>query len=185
MADGRQAPRSRAGWPPTRLAPRPGAADANERRGADGETFLANRSAAPIAYFVYAGIDFPQGRVNGGEMLTRLRDERRNMLPFEGDRRTLRVMLVIAPGRALTRAGDDRGELPLKLSDPVKYLLTIGIQPEPALFRVSHLRRLSLTETIPSAGERMCRLVRQCEGHDPFSRKELSCHGDAASSHSL
>jgi hypothetical protein len=82
-------------------------------------------------------------------MLTGLRDERRNMLPFEGDRRALRVMLVVAPGRALTRAGDDRGELPLKLGDPFKCLLTIGIQPGPGLFRVSHLRRLSLTETIP------------------------------------
>jgi hypothetical protein len=142
-----------------KLAPPLGTADANQRRGPGGEALLANRLAASIAYFVYAGIDFPQGRVNSAEMLTLPRDERRNVLPLEGDRGALRVMLVVAPGRALARAGDDRGELPLQLSDSVKRLVAIGIQPEPGLLRVSHLRRLSLKETIPSAGEQMSRLV--------------------------
>ena len=118
-------------------------------------------------------------------MLTRLRGERRNVLPFEGDRRALRIMLVVTPGGALARAGDDRCELLFKFRDPVEYLLAIGIQSRPGPFRPSHLRRLSLTETIPSAGEQMSRLVRQCEGHDSFSRKELSRYGDAVASHSL
>jgi hypothetical protein len=136
-----------------RLTPRSGAADANEGRGAGGEALLANRPAAQIAYFVYAGINFPQGRVNRREMFTRLGGERRDMLPLESDRRALGVMLVVATGRALARAGDDRGEVPLKLRDPVQRLVTIGGQPRLCGTRVSHLRRLSFKVTIPSAGE--------------------------------
>lgn len=75
-------------------------------------------------------------------MLTHLRDERGNMLPFVGDRGALRVMLVIAAGRALARAGDDRRELPFKLGDALKCLLAIGIQPRPGPFLVSHMRPL-------------------------------------------
>jgi hypothetical protein len=96
-----------------KLTSRSGASDANEGRRAGGEAFLANRPAARIAYFVYAGINFPQGLINRRETLTCPRDQRRDMLPFERDRGTLRVMLVVATGRALPRAGDDRGELPL------------------------------------------------------------------------
>jgi hypothetical protein len=33
--------------------------------------------------------------------------------------------------------------------------------------------------------KQMFRLVRHCEGYDPFSRKELSCHGDATSGDAL
>jgi hypothetical protein len=74
-------------------------------------------------------------------MFTRLRDECGNVLPFEGNRGALRIMLVVASGRALARAGDDCGELPLKLSDVAEYLLAIGIQPRPALFVFSHCIR--------------------------------------------
>ena len=130
-----------------------GAPDANEGRRAGGETFLANRLAAHIANFVYARIDFRQGRVNRREMLTGLGGERRYVLPFESDRRALRVVLVVATGRALARAGDDRGELPLKLRDPAKRLVAIAGQPELSGTLVSHLRRLSFKVTIPSAGE--------------------------------
>jgi hypothetical protein len=147
-----------------------GAADANERCGADGEALFGNGPAAYITYFVYAGFNFLEGRLDRGQVVTRLGKQCRNVLPLEGDRRPLRVMLVVVPGRALPGAGDDGGEVPLQVSDSVEHLFAIGIQPRPGLFRVSHLRRLSLNETIPSAGEQMSRLVRQCEGHDPFSR---------------
>jgi hypothetical protein len=138
------------------LAPRSGAVDANEGRGAGGEAFRANRHTAHIAYFVCAGIDFPPGRVNRREMLPGLRGERRDMLPLESDRRALRVMLVVAPGRALAGAGDDRGELPVKLRDLVQHLVTLGGQPGLCGTLVSHLRRLSFKVTIPSAGETKC-----------------------------
>jgi hypothetical protein len=136
-----------------KLTPRAGAAHANEGRGAGREALCANRPTAHIAYFVYAGIDFAQGRVNRREMLARLGGERRDMLPLESDGRALRVMLVVAPGRALARAGDDRGEVPVKLGDPLQCLVTIGAQPGLCGTRVSHLRRLSFKMTIPSAGE--------------------------------
>ena len=89
-------------------------------------------------------------------MFTRLGGERRDMLPLESDRRTLGVMLVVAAGRALARAGDDRCEVPLKLRDPVQRLVTIGGQPGLFWTRVSHLRRLSFKVTIPNAGETKC-----------------------------
>ena len=136
-----------------KLTPFPGAADANEGGRAGGETFFANRPAACIAYFVYAGIDFPPGRVNRREVLARLRDQGRYVLPLEGDRRALRVMLVIAPGRALARAGDDSAELPLKFGDPAQRLAPIGGQLRLSGTRVSHLRHLSFKMTIRSAGE--------------------------------
>jgi hypothetical protein len=138
------------------LAPRSGAADANEGRGASDESFRANRLTAHIAYFVRAGIDFPQGRVNRRKMLPGLRGERRYMLPLESDRGALRVMLVVASGRALARAGDDRGELPVKLRDLVQHLVVLGGQPGLGGTLVSHLRRLSFKVTIPSAGETKC-----------------------------
>lgn len=131
----------------------PGAADANERRGAGGEAFLANRPAAYIAYFVYVGIDFPECRVNRRKMIMRLRGERRDVLPLECHRRAFGVMLVVAPGGALARAGDDRGELALKLCQPVQRLLALRGQPLFCGPRVSHLRRLSFKVAIPSAGE--------------------------------
>jgi hypothetical protein len=112
--------------------------DANERRGASSEAFLANRPAAYIAYFVYAGIEFPYCRVNRREMITNLPGERRDMLPLECHRRTLGVMLVVAPGGTLARAGDDRGEVALKLRQPVQRLLALGGQPVLCGPRVSH-----------------------------------------------
>ena len=136
-----------------RLTPRSGAADANEGRGAGDEALLANRPAAQIAYFVYAGINFPQGRVNRREMFTRLGGEGCYVLPLEGDRRALRVVLVVTARRPLARAGDDRGEVPLKLCEPIKRLVAIGGQPELSGTRVSHLRHLSFKVTIPSAGK--------------------------------
>ena len=42
--------------------------------------------------------------------------------------------------------------------------VAIGIQPIPGEPRLSHLRRLSLLLRIPSAGARIARLVRHCEG---------------------
>ena len=59
-------------------------------------------------------------------MFTRLGGERRDMLPLESDRRALGVMLVVAPGRALARAGDNRRELPLKPGEPVERLVAVG-----------------------------------------------------------
>lgn len=130
-----------------------GAANANEGRGAGGETFLADLATAHIAYFVYAGIDFRYCRLNRGEMIAGLGGERSYVLPLEGDRRALWVVLVVTAGRPLARAGDDRGEVPLKLCEPVKRLVAIGGQPELSGTRVSHLRHLSFKVTIPSAGK--------------------------------
>ena len=130
--------------PPVKLTPRSGAADAYEGRRAGGEPFLADRSSARIAYFVYAGINFRLGRVNRREMLAGLRDERRDVLPLESDRRAFRVVFVVAPGRTLARAGNDRGELPLEFRDPAQCLVAIGGQPRLSGTRVSHLRHLSL-----------------------------------------
>ena len=127
-----------------KLTSRSGAADANQGGRADYETFLPNRSAAHIAYFVYAGVKFPLGRVYLRKVLAGLHDERRHVLPLESERRALRVVLVVAAGRALARAGDDRGELPLKLRDPAQCLVAIGVQPRLNGTRVSHLRHLSL-----------------------------------------
>jgi hypothetical protein len=70
-------------------------------------------------------------------------EQRRDMLPFEGDRSALGIVLVIAAGRPLGGAGDDRGELPLELGDLPEYLISIGIKPKPRYFRHSHLRHLS------------------------------------------
>ena len=139
-----------------KLAPPSGAANANEGRGAGGETFLADLAATGIAYFVYAGINFRQGRVNRREMLAGLGGERRYVLPLEGDRRALRVVLVVTARRPLARAGDDRGEVPLKLRQPVQRLVAIGGQTGLSGTRVSHLRHLSFKVTIPSAGETQC-----------------------------
>jgi hypothetical protein len=127
-----------------KLTPRPGAADANEGRRAGGETLPANPPAAHIAYFVYAGINFPQGRVNRREMPPGLRNESRYVLPFESDRRALRVMFVVPPGRTLARTGDNRGELPLQLRYPAQRLVAIGGQSRLGGTRVSHLRHLPL-----------------------------------------
>src|SRR5579859_265575 len=89
------------------------AVDADKGRGAGSEAFRANRPAAYIAYFVYAGIDFPQRGVDRRKMLARLRDQCRNVLPFEGERRALRVVLVVAPRGAVGGARDDRVEVTL------------------------------------------------------------------------
>jgi len=136
-----------------KLTSRSGAPNANEGRGAGGETFLADLATAHIAYFVYARIDFRQCRVNRREMLAGLGGERRYVLPLEGDRSALRVVLVVTTGRPLARAGDDRGELPLKPREPVHRLVAIGGEPGLSGTRVSHLRHLSFKVTIPSAGE--------------------------------
>ncbi len=127
-----------------KLASCPGAADANERGGPGGETFLADRTTAYIAYFVHAGTEFSQRRVYRRQMFAALYDERRYVLPLEGDRRTLRVVLVVAPGRTLARTGNDGGELPLKFRDPTQRLVAIGVQPRLSGTPVSHLRHLSL-----------------------------------------
>jgi hypothetical protein len=129
-----------------------GAANANDGRGAGGETLLPDLPTADIAYFVYAGIDFLQCRVNRREMLAGLGGERRYVLPLEGDRRALRVMLVVTAGCPLARAGNDRGELPLKLRESLQRLVSIGGKTGLSGTRVSHLRHLSFKVTIPSAG---------------------------------
>jgi hypothetical protein len=77
-------------------------------------------------------------------MSTRLRYQRGHVLPLERHGRALRVMLVIAPGRALARTGDERGELALQLSDPAERLVAIGIQPGSGELRLRHLHRLLL-----------------------------------------
>jgi len=135
-----------------KLTPLAGAADANERRGPGGQALRANRVAAHIAYFVFARFDFAERGVNLPEMRACLRGERRDVLPLESDRGALGVMLVVAAGRALARAGDDRGELPLELRDPVQRVVALGGQPRLRGTRVSHLDRLSFKMTIPSAG---------------------------------
>jgi len=136
-----------------KLASPSGAANANEGRGAGGETFLADLTATGIAYFVYAGIDFRQRRVNLREMVAGLGGEGRYVLPLEGDRRALRIVLVVTARRPLARAGDDRGEVPLKLRQPVQRLVAIGRQTGLSGTRVSHLRHLSFKVAIPSAGK--------------------------------
>lgn len=119
-----------------------GAADANQGGGPGGEAFGANWLAANVAYFVRAGIEFPQGCVNRRKMCACLIDERRNVLPFERDRGSLGVVLVVAPGRTLVRAGHNRREIPPKLGDLVKCLVTDGVQPGPGELGITHLHRL-------------------------------------------
>lgn len=135
-----------------KLTPLPGAADANERRGPGGQALRANRIAALIAYFVFARFDFAERGVNLREMRACLLGERRDVLPLESDRGALWIMLVVAARRAFARAGDDRGELPLELCDPVQRVVAFGGQPRLRGTRVSHLDRLSFKMTIPSAG---------------------------------
>jgi hypothetical protein len=43
--------------------------------------------------------------------------QRRDVLPFVRNGGSFRVMLIVAPGRALARAGDDRAELPFQFGD--------------------------------------------------------------------
>jgi hypothetical protein len=69
---------------------------------------------AYVAYFVRAGSDFPQCRVNFRQAGACLVDQRRDVLPLERDGGAFRVVLVVAPGRAVAGAGDDRAELPFK-----------------------------------------------------------------------
>jgi hypothetical protein len=138
------------------LTPRSGTADANERRGADDQAFRADLATTDIAYFVYTGIDFRQRRVNRREVLARLGGERRYVLPLESNGRAFRVVLVVAACRALVRTGDDGGELPLKLREPVTRLVAIGRQAHLRGTLVSHFGGLSFKVTIPSAGETKC-----------------------------
>jgi hypothetical protein len=116
--------------------------DADKRRGAGGEALLANGAAAYIAHFVHAGIDFPQRLVHRRKMLARLRDQCRNVLPFEGERRALRVVLVVAPGGAVGGARDDRVEVSLQVSETLPYQFAIGIQPRLSRLCVIHGHRL-------------------------------------------
>ena len=141
-----------------------GAADAGEGRRARREPLGADRAAAYIAYFVYARVEFPQRLVDRGQAGARLGKQRRDMLALERDRGTLGVVLVVAARRAAGNAGDDRGELPLKLGDLLQGLIAIGIQPRLCIFRLSHLRHLPLGMTIRSVGSKLARLVRHCEG---------------------
>jgi hypothetical protein len=78
------------------------------------------------------------------------------MLALERDRGALGIMLVVAAGRAVGGAGDDRGELPLELSDLTQGLISIGIQPKIRCSRFSHLRHLLFKERIRSAGLEIC-----------------------------
>jgi hypothetical protein len=50
-------------------------------------------------------------------MLAGLRHQCRNVLPLEGERRALRVVLVVAPGGAVGGARDDGVEVPLQVSE--------------------------------------------------------------------
>jgi hypothetical protein len=119
-----------------------GTVDADKRCGASGEAFLANGVTAYIAHFVHAGIDFPQRLVRRRKMLARLRDQCRNVLPFEGERRALRVVLVVAPGGAAGGARDDRVEVSLQVSEALQYQFAIGIQPRLSRLCVTHGHRL-------------------------------------------
>jgi hypothetical protein len=81
-----------------------------------------------------------------------LGEQCREVLALERDRGAFGVMLVVAAGRAVGGAGDDRGELPLEFGDLAKGLLTVGIQPRLGGLLLSHLHRLSFGKTIRSAG---------------------------------
>ena len=135
-----------------RLAARSRAADTDQRRGTGGKPFRSNCLATHIAYFVYAGIDFRLCRIDRPQVLIRLGEQRRHVLPLEGDGRALRVMLVVTARRSLACAGHDGGEVPLQFGDPLPCLVAIGIQPGLSGTRFSHLRRLSFKLTIPNAG---------------------------------
>ena len=99
------------------MAPFAGAADTGEGRWAGREALHANWTVAYVAYFVCAERDFPQCRVNFRQAGACLIASRRDVLPLERDGGTFGVMLVVAPGRALAHAGDDRAELPFKLGE--------------------------------------------------------------------
>jgi hypothetical protein len=90
--------------------------------------------------------------------------QRRDVLPFERDGGPLRVVLVVAAGRAVGRAGDDRGELPLEFGDLPEGLLAVEIQSRVGGLRLSHLHRLSFEKTIRSAGRDSAPIIRHCEG---------------------
>jgi hypothetical protein len=126
--------------------------NADQRRRAGDKTFRSNCLTAHIAYFVYARIDFGRRRVDRAKVLISQGEQRRDVLPLEGDGRALRVMLVVTARRSLARAGHDSGEVPLQFSDPMQCLFAIGIQPGLSWTRFSHLRRLSFKLTIPNAG---------------------------------
>jgi hypothetical protein len=57
-----------------------------------------------------------------------LGEQCRHVLALERDGGALGVVLVVAAGRAVGRAGDDRAELPFEFGDLAEGLLAVGIQ---------------------------------------------------------
>jgi hypothetical protein len=100
-------------------APFAGAADTGEGRWAGGEALHPNWTAAYVAYFVCAEGNFPQCRVNFRQAGACLIASRRDVLPLERDGGAFGVVLVVAPGCAVARAGHDRAEVPFKFGDEV------------------------------------------------------------------
>lgn len=101
-----------------RLAPGSRAADTDQRRRTGEKAFRPNCLATNIAYFVYAGIDSRQCRIDRAKVLICLVEQRRHVLPLERDGRALRVVLVVTARRPVACAGHDRGEVALQIGDP-------------------------------------------------------------------
>jgi hypothetical protein len=94
-----------------------GAADAGHRGWAGRQPFLPDRLPAPFAYPVPAGFQPLQRRVDRGQLLPRRVKQRGGVLPFEGQRGSFGVVLVVGPGRA--RRLGEVGELPFQCRDPL------------------------------------------------------------------
>jgi len=121
-------------------------------------------SAAPVAAFIDASLDLAERGIDRGQLCTRPSQQRRDVLALEGHRGTLRIVLVVAAGRAVGGARGDRGEFALEPANLTQRLVTLSIEPGPGVVRLGHLRRLSLRQTIRSVGCALPRPIRHCEG---------------------
>jgi hypothetical protein len=110
-----------------RLAPGPGAPDAGHRGRAGGQPVRADGLPAPVAHPVAAGRQPGQRGVDRRYLLPSRAEQGRGVLSLERERRALRVVLVVGPGRT-GRLGQP-GELPLQRRRPLPRPLSLGQQP--------------------------------------------------------
>ena len=104
-------------WDRRGPAPACRAAHAGGGGGAGRQPFGPDGLPAPVAHSVPAVGQPPQRGVDRRDLIPRRREQRGGVLPLERERRALRVVLVVGPGRA-GRLGQP-GELPLQRGLPL------------------------------------------------------------------
>src|SRR5215470_12345387 len=101
-----------------------GALDAGRRGRPDGKALGRNRLPATRAASVTACLEPPDRRIDLGETVLRLADQRGDVLSLVGDGRTFGVVLIV--GVCLACRLDHRAELSLQASQPTGRRRPLG-----------------------------------------------------------